>query len=52
MTSHKEFWIEAKGKVKRFADLDDANLVFGAHTRGHGHGYKVSQVFSATVMRA
>ena len=35
-----QFWLSAKDKVKQFAKFDDANIVFGASTRGHGHHYQ------------
>lgn len=33
------FWRQLREKVKSFDKLDDANLVFGARTRGPGHNY-------------
>lgn len=35
------FWLMAKEKIKLFEKLDDAEVVFGAKARVHGHGYKV-----------
>ncbi|MEP1742809.1 MAG: SMI1/KNR4 family protein [Kangiellaceae bacterium] len=35
-----EFWSVAKERIKVFEKLDDAEVVFGARTRGHGHRYK------------
>ncbi len=46
MTIYKDFWIEAKEKIRLFKELDDADLVFGANTRGWGHKYKIHPVMS------
>lgn len=35
------FWLDLREKVKRFDKLDDADLVFGARTRGIGHAYRL-----------
>lgn len=35
------YWQELRRKMKTFAELDDAEVVFGARTRGAGHAYGV-----------
>lgn len=44
MSNYKDFWIDAKKKVRLFEKLDDADMVFGANTRGWGHKYKIYPV--------
>ena len=41
MKSYRDFWLSAKEQIKTFKELDDADLVFGARTRGIGHNYEV-----------
>ncbi|WP_020411212.1 SMI1/KNR4 family protein [Microbulbifer variabilis] len=36
-----DFWSMAKERIVLFEELDDAEVVFGARTRGNGHRYKV-----------
>lgn len=35
------FWKDLREKVKRFEKQDDADVVFGARTRGMGHHYQI-----------
>jgi len=35
-----EFWQALPEKLEKFAKLDDAEIVFGAYTRGGGHKYR------------
>ncbi|MEK8018313.1 MAG: SMI1/KNR4 family protein [Candidatus Parabeggiatoa sp.] len=39
-----EFWLRLKEKIPKFEKLDDAEVVFGARTRGSGHNYKILPV--------
>ncbi len=37
----EEFWKDLREKVRRFEQQDDADVVFGARTRGVGHKYRL-----------